>query len=169
MGFKFYDLFFPDCTAPPFEIVERFLEIVESTDGAVAVHCFAGMGRTGTLIACYMIKHLDFNAAEATAWCRLCRYGSIIGIQYKFLERHESVLKLMGLQYRKQHHYKTNCEFGRPICGGKHRGDSSTSPSASTQRLSANKTMATMSTVSTNTPAATTTSTTNTENNLYNL
>lgn len=121
MGLKFYDLFFPDCTAPPFEIVERFLEIVESTEGAVAVHCFAGMGRTGTLIACYMIKHLDFNAAEATAWCRLCRYGSIIGVQYKFLERHESVLKLMGLQYKKLNNYQSNCNFLRPICGAKHR------------------------------------------------
>lgn len=121
VGLKFYDLFFPDCTAPPFEIVERFLEIVESTEGAIAVHCFAGMGRTGTLIACYMIKHLDFNAAEATAWCRLCRYGSIIGVQYKFLERHESVLKLMGLQYKKLNNYKSDCKFLRPICGVKHR------------------------------------------------
>lgn len=123
MGFKFYDLFFPDCTAPPFEIVEQFLEIVEGSAGAVAVHCFAGMGRTGTLIACYMMKHLDFTAAEATAWCRLCRYGSIIGIQFKFLERHESVLKLMGLQYKKRKNYDdSECNsFLRPICGSKHR------------------------------------------------
>lgn len=123
MGFQFHDLFFPDCTAPPFEIVEQFLTIVEGSSGAVAVHCFAGMGRTGTLIACYMMKHLDFTAAEATAWCRLCRYGSIIGVQFKFLERHESVLKLMGLQYKKKSNYDhSECNsFLRPICGSRHR------------------------------------------------
>lgn len=110
-------MFFPDCTSPSFELVEQFLNIVEETEGAVALHCFAGLGRTGTLIACYLIKHYDFNALEATAWCRLCRFGSIIGTQFKFLERHESVLKLMGLHYRRENDMIPNHEVGRPICG----------------------------------------------------
>lgn len=46
----------------------------------------AGLGRTGTLIGCYLMKHYRFTAAEAIAWIRICRPGSIIGPQQNFLE-----------------------------------------------------------------------------------
>jgi len=53
------------------------------------LHCFchdtAGLGRTGTLIACFIMKHYKFTAAEAIAWIRICRPGSIIGPQQEFL------------------------------------------------------------------------------------
>ena len=45
----------------------------------------AGLGRTGTLIACYIMKHYKFTAAEAIAWIRICRPGSVIGPQQEFL------------------------------------------------------------------------------------
>lgn len=48
----------------------------------------AGLGRTGTLIGCYLMKHFRFTAAEAIAWIRICRPGSIIGPQQNFLEEY---------------------------------------------------------------------------------
>lgn len=30
----------------------------------------AGLGRTGTLIGCYIMKHYKFTAAEVIAWIR---------------------------------------------------------------------------------------------------
>lgn len=48
----------------------------------------AGLGRTGSLIACFLIKHYRFTAPEATAWTRICRPGSIIGYQQRWLERY---------------------------------------------------------------------------------
>uniref|UniRef100_A0A8C8HCN6 Dual specificity protein phosphatase CDC14A n=2 Tax=Oncorhynchus tshawytscha TaxID=74940 RepID=A0A8C8HCN6_ONCTS len=85
-GFEHHDLFFVDGTTPSDLITRRFLHVCESTEGAVAVHCKAGLGRTGTLIGCYLMKHYRFTAADAIAWIRICRPGSIIGPQQDFLE-----------------------------------------------------------------------------------
>lgn len=38
-GFEHYDLFFIDGSTPSDSIVQRFLNICENADGAIAVHC----------------------------------------------------------------------------------------------------------------------------------
>ena len=83
-GLKFTEMFFDDGSVPSKSIVRQFLEICESDD-VVAVHCKAGLGRTGTLIGCYMIKDYNFDAAEAIGWLRVCRPGSVMGPQQLFL------------------------------------------------------------------------------------
>ncbi|KAJ8376511.1 hypothetical protein SKAU_G00070910 [Synaphobranchus kaupii] len=95
-GFDHYDLFFVDGSTPSDIITRRFLHICESTDSAVAVHCKAGLGRTGSLIGCYLMKHYRFSAAEAIAWIRVCRPGSIIGPQQHFLEEKQASLWMQG-------------------------------------------------------------------------
>lgn len=46
-GFEHRDLFFKDGTSPNLEILNEFLSICENSKGAVAIHCKAGLGRTG--------------------------------------------------------------------------------------------------------------------------
>lgn len=78
-GLKHIDLYFIDGTTPKPKIVEKFFEEVENEDGAIAIHCKAGLGRTGSLIALYAMKHYGFPAAAFIGWIRLARPGSILG------------------------------------------------------------------------------------------
>ena len=84
-GFEFHSLEFEDCTCPPDAVVEAFMQIADATTGAVAVHCKAGLGRTGTLIALYMMRTHGFTAREAMGWLRIMRPGSVIGEQQQYL------------------------------------------------------------------------------------
>ncbi len=51
----------------------------------MAVHCKAGLGRTGVLICLYIMKHYRFTAEEVIGYIRVCRPGSVIGPQQNFL------------------------------------------------------------------------------------
>lgn len=91
-GIKHKNLYFLDGSVPNEDIIKGFLSIAES-EKALAVHCKAGLGRTGTLIAIYVMKHYDFPAADFIGWIRLCRPGSVLGPQQQFLVEIESECK----------------------------------------------------------------------------
>ena len=78
-GINHLDLYFLDGTPPPDDIVDKFLEAVEKQKGAIAIHCKAGLGRTGSLIALYCMKHFGFPPAAYIGWIRIARPGSILG------------------------------------------------------------------------------------------
>ncbi|XP_046973591.1 tyrosine-protein phosphatase cdcA-like isoform X1 [Vanessa cardui] len=101
-GIEHCNLFFPDGSCPPQHILFKFLQLSEEIEGAIAVHCKAGLGRTGSLIGCYLIKHYRMTAHEAIAWMRICRPGSVIGHQQRWLEDLEAWLIKQGNLYRRR-------------------------------------------------------------------
>ena len=113
-GFQHYDLYFIDGTTPSDSIINKFLEICENAKGVLAVHCKAGLGRTGSCIACYMMKHYAWTASQCIAWLRICRPGSVIGPQQHFLEEQQSKMWKRGDQYRKKHNITLKYDPRKP-------------------------------------------------------
>ncbi len=101
-GLALADLPFDDCTPPPAAAVAKFLAIAEGVPGALAVHCKAGLGRTGTLIALYMMKHHGFSARAAMGWLRVVRPGSVIGAQQQYLCDSEPAIRAAGDAFRRR-------------------------------------------------------------------
>jgi len=69
----------PDMSAPSLADITTFVDCLSSllADGQkVAVHCGAGLGRTGTMIACYLVS-TGMSAADAISEVRSRRPGAI--------------------------------------------------------------------------------------------
>jgi len=83
-GINHYDVIFRDGSTPAEEKYLEFLKVAEK-EPCLAVHCKAGLGRTGTMIALYVMKHFKFPAHAFIGWIRICRPGSILGPQQHWL------------------------------------------------------------------------------------
>ena len=69
----------PDSQAPTFPQIDRIIGFIGdriSEGVAVAVSCRAGIGRTGTVLACYLV-HTGHTAQDAMEQVRSLRPGSV--------------------------------------------------------------------------------------------
>ncbi len=69
----------PDMSTPSVQNIHEFVKTLSGfhSDGhKVAVHCGAGLGRTGTMLACYLVSR-GMSSDEAIAQVRSRRPGSV--------------------------------------------------------------------------------------------
>lgn len=69
-----------DMTAPTQENIDAAMNFIQEHVKAgkpVMVHCAAGLGRAGTILACYLVKYQNKTAGEAISDLRRIRPGSI--------------------------------------------------------------------------------------------
>tara|TARA_Y100000590_G_scaffold142168_1_gene163071 strand:- start:751 stop:1245 length:495 start_codon:yes stop_codon:yes gene_type:complete len=69
-----------DMGVPTFDDLKNSVDFIHQrieNDEPVMVHCLAGLGRTGTILACYLIKYEKMSAEDAIQHVREKRHGSI--------------------------------------------------------------------------------------------
>jgi len=90
-GIKVSEMPFKDGDPPPHDLIDRWLNLVDSEakankDAVVAVHCVAGLGRAPVLVAIAMVES-GMEPYQAINFIRKRRrYGAINAKQLQFLE-----------------------------------------------------------------------------------
>jgi atypical dual specificity phosphatase len=116
-GFRCLHLPVEDFTPPTEEQIRRFLELLQETEAAgyaLVVHCGAGLGRTGTMLACYLVRG-GAGAEEAIAQVRAGRPGAVEpGEQEEAVRQYERRVKAVTGCESRATNYASRLKVLRP-------------------------------------------------------
>ncbi|KAI8950484.1 tyrosine-protein phosphatase CDC14 [Xylaria longipes] len=104
LGIRHLDMIFEDGTCPPLSTVRKFIRLAHETitvkKKSIAVHCKAGLGRTGCLIGAYLIYRHGFTADEIISFMRFMRPGMVVGPQQHWLHINQGVFREWWIEER---------------------------------------------------------------------
>ncbi|KAI1447748.1 phosphatases II [Annulohypoxylon stygium] len=104
LGIQHLDMIFEDGTCPPLSTVRKFIKLAHETitvrKKGIAVHCKAGLGRTGCLIGAYLIYRHGFTANEIISFMRFMRPGMVVGPQQHWLHINQGVFREWWIEER---------------------------------------------------------------------
>ena len=81
---NFYDWYIDDGLLPSNDIINKWLQLINSTSEPILVHCSAGLGRAPTLVALALINN-KMDAYDTIDYIRSKRIGSFNVTQIDFL------------------------------------------------------------------------------------
>lgn len=104
LGINHLDMIFEDGTCPSLSTVRKFIRLAHETitvkKKGIAVHCKAGLGRTGCLIGAYLIYRHGFTANEVISFMRFMRPGMVVGPQQHWLHINQGVFREWWVEER---------------------------------------------------------------------
>jgi len=77
---RYLHIYSNDMGVPEFDDLIKAVDFIHqriTNNEPVMVHCLAGLGRTGTILACYLIKYQKLSADDSIQKVRESRPGSI--------------------------------------------------------------------------------------------
>lgn len=118
LGIQHLDMIFDDGTCPPLTTVRKFIRLAHETitvkKKGIAVHCKAGLGRTGCLIGAYLIYRHGFTADEIISFMRFMRPGMVVGPQQHWLHLNQGTFREWWIEERVERRIRRELAASNP-------------------------------------------------------